>query len=337
MSADIVAFDPLDPDQAELLEGWTAAFEAAARFEYGDEHDTYSVAEYRAMFANQQDNRRMAWAAVVDGQVVGHLAVGLPVKDNRHRAEIGLAVHPDHRRRGIGTALLDQAERVARAEGRPSLGAESDVAATHDDPAEGFAARHGFVAALRDLRSALSLPVSTAVLDEVRAEAEKHAEDYEALTSWDGIPDEWLDDRAVLSQRMSTDAPLGQLDTTETAWDADRVRRSYEVAREQGRRTVDTVARHKVTGRLVAFTTIGVAEHTPQRAYQWDTLVLREHRGHRLGLLVKAVNLQALLAELPGVRRLSTWNAVGNEPMLRVNRALGFAPVGRATEWQKQV
>lgn len=337
MGADIVAFDPLDPGRAALLDGWIAAHEASSRLEYGDDHDTYSADEYRAMYASLDDERRMAWAAVVDERVVGHLDVALPVKDNLHRVEFTLAVHPEFRRRGVGTTLLEQAERIARSEGRTSLGAESDVATGHDDPAEGFASRHGFVAALRDLRSALPLPVGAAVLDAARADAEKHSEDYETLTSWDGIPDEWLDDRAVLSQRMSTDAPLGRLDTTEAAWDADRVRRVYRVAMEQGRRVVETVARHKPSGQLVAFTTIGIAKHTPHLGYQWDTLVLREHRGHRLGLLVKAVNLQALVAELPDLRRVSTWNAVENEPMLRVNRALGFAPIGRATEWQKSV
>jgi RimJ/RimL family protein N-acetyltransferase len=42
-----------------------------------------------------------------------------------------------------------------------------------------------------------------------------------------------------------------------------------------------------------------------------------------------------LLAELPNVQRVHTWNANENEPMLRVNRALGFRPIGQLTEWQK--
>ena len=72
-------------------------------------------------------------------------------------------------------------------------------------------------------------------------------------------------------------------------------------------------------------------------AYQWDTLVLADHRGHRLGQLVKAANLRALRAGLPQVRRVVTWNAESNAPMLRVNRALGFEPVGRMVEWQKSL
>jgi hypothetical protein len=38
---------------------------------------------------------------------------------------------------------------------------------------------------------------------------------------------------------------------------------------------------------------------------------------------------------LPHARSIHTWNAGENEPMLRVNRALGFVPVGWLTEWQK--
>jgi hypothetical protein len=65
-------------------------------------------------------------------------------------------------------------------------------------------------------------------------------------------------------------------------------------------------------------------------------LVTSEHRGRRLGQLVKATNLRALHAGLPEVTWICTWNAESNEPMLRVNRALGFRPVGRTTEWLKQ-
>ena len=32
---------------------------------------------------------------------------------------------------------------------------------------------------------------------------------------------------------------------------------------------------------------------------------------------------------------MTTWNARTNEQMLRVNRDLGFHPVGASTEWQK--
>jgi GNAT superfamily N-acetyltransferase len=331
MALEIVA---VDPDDGARFEAWRAVLEASQRVEYGDEHAVHSLDEVRATFRDQRYERRLAWAAVRDGTVAGHLDVALALTDNTHRLDFTVAVHPEHRRRRIGSALLEHVERMARAEHRAVLGAESDVATGHDDPAAGFATRHGFTAAQRELRSRLVLPVDVAA---ARAEAEKHAEGYEVLTSWDGIPDEWLVDRALLSQRMSTDPPMGALDYAEEAWDTERVRRIFGLARQQRRRVVETVARHLASGRLVGYTTIGVAEHTPDVAYQWDTLVVHEHRGHRLGMLLKAANLQALLAELPGLRCVHTWNANENEPMLRVNRALGFEPIGQMTEWQKTI
>jgi GNAT superfamily N-acetyltransferase len=337
MALEIVAVDPLDPSQEKLFAAWCAVVEAAAYAEYGDRHTSWSANEIRAAYQDQSDERRHARAALLDGAVAGHLEVRLPQHDNMHRVELTLAVHPDHRRQGIGTKLLDLAERIARDAGRTTVCAEWDVAAGHADPAEGFAARRGYVAAQTELHNELDLPVGDGTLPAAHAEADAHSAGYHVETSWDGIPDEWLADRAWLSRRMSTDAPLGQLDYHEEEWDEARVRRAFALAREQGRHVVESVARHEATGRLVAFTTIAIAEHTPDVAYQWDTLVLREHRGHRLGLLLKTANLQAVTATLPDVRRVVTWNAGDNEPMLRVNRLLGFKAIGGVTEWEKRL
>ena len=62
-------------------------------------------------------------------------------------------------------------------------------------------------------------------------------------------------------------------------------------------------------------------------AWQWQTIVLPEHRGHRLGMLVKVANLDHLRAHEPAVTVIHTGNADSNAPMLRVNVAMGFVPV----------
>lgn len=337
MTLEIVPVDPFDTAHDELFREWVEAAEAASRAAYGERHTAWSLDEMRAAFRDQKDQRRVAFAGVLDGAVVGHLNVAIRLTDNTHRSDFSLAVHPDHRRRGVGSAMLEVAEDLARREGREISGSYSDVADGQSDPAAGFAARHGYAAEQTELRSDLSLPVSDRLLADAVSEASLFAGEYEVLTSWDGIPDEWLDDRAELSRRMSTDAPLGGVALDEETWDADRVRRNFELAKAQRRRVVESVARHRASGRLVGFTTIGVAEHTPDVAYQWNTLVLREHRGRRLGLLLKAENLRALMAGLPDVRRIVTWNAAENAPMLRVNRVFGFQPIGRLTEWQRRL
>ena len=61
--------------------------------------------------------------------------------------------------------------------------------------------------------------------------------------------------------------------------------------------------------------------------------MLREHRGHRLGSLVKAAVLRQVLADFPSVRTVTTYNADSNVPMVAVNEALGFVPAGALSSW----
>lgn len=60
---------------------------------------------------------------------------------------------------------------------------------------------------------------------------------------------------------------------------------------------------------------------------QWDTIVLHGHRGHRLGMLVKAANIVALRQAGPQAAAIITWNAEENRHMLSVNEALAFYPI----------
>ena len=102
-----------------------------------------------------------------------------------------------------------------------------------------------------------------------------------------------------------------------------------------GRRVVETVARHVPSGRLVGYTQVQVSPETPTLGYQQDTLVVREHRGHRLGLRLKAANTLAVIDGLPGVTAIRTWNADDNTHMLAVNRRLGYEVDAYLREWQK--
>jgi GNAT superfamily N-acetyltransferase len=130
---------------------------------------------------------------------------------------------------------------------------------------------------------------------------------------------------------------MGDLVLEEERWDEERVRADYERIAAVGRRVVDAYALHEATGALVGYTQVQVPQADPEVAFQQDTLVLREHRGHGLGLRMKAAGTLALMDGSPTTGSVRTWNADDNAPMLAVNTALGFVHDGMMREWQKVV
>jgi hypothetical protein len=70
---------------------------------------------------------------------------------------------------------------------------------------------------------------------------------------------------------------------------------------------------------------------------QWGTLVHREHRGHRLGLAVKAANLRVVQRAHPERTLVSTTNNPGNAPMVAINDMMGFRAVEASIEFTRAV
>ncbi len=303
----------------------------------------------------------VASALIADGvppavpDVVAYLFVLRPTTSNEHLSEAFVAVRPAERGRGIGTALLALAERLAVDAGRTVLLSNTShgeepppgpgaLAATTgagrvpaDAPGPRFLRAHGYVLEQVERHSVLDLPVPSADLDAHRAAAREHAgPDYRVHTWTDAVPDAWLDLVAVLFTRMSTDAPTGGVEYGEDPWDARRVRTWVGEQAEKRNGFLVSAAEHVPTGTLAAFTVFLYPHDRDDFAFQEDTLVLREHRGRRLGMLVKVANLDALARERPATRRVHTWNAQENDHMLAINVALGFRPAGVWAAWQRR-
>ncbi len=104
-----------------------------------------------------------------------------------------------------------------------------------------------------------------------------------------------------------------------------------------GRRLYRVVARHRGSGELAGQTVAAVDVERPWFADQHDTSVVRAHRGHRLGLLLKIEMLRWLREEEPQVRRMDTDNAADNAYMIAINEMLGYRVVGRYVEWQRRL
>lgn len=270
------------------------------------------------------------------GSVVGGCALNLPTLDNLHNAGGEILVAPGHRRRGIGRVLLDHLRVEATRQGRIWLigSVDQPLDPTAADPGGGFAAASAAVPALIETRRRLDVgAVDPAVLARLDEQARAKSQGY-SLVQWAGqTPQRWLDDIAYLTGRMSIDAPLDDLHWEAEAYDAKRIRARDASCLACGLHLATTAAVDS-TGRLVAFTQIVSDSTSKWYAEQWDTIVAPEHRGHRLGTLIKVANLGHARAQRPELRVIDTCNAVTNPYMVAINEAMGFRPHRRTVEWQ---
>jgi len=322
------------------FDGWFTVLDVGGTFGLTDPARRQATEERVRTGRRVASARRFALVLVLpaDGadRVVAAASVELPLLDNTGVAFVDLAVLPDARRHGVGTALLTAVRDLAAAHGRTSLLAElvrPEAAAPETWPGCAFATARGFSFRLGSVRRNLALPADGDRLAALQVEADEHAAGYTVRT-WSGpTPPEHRAELAGLEARMSTDAPLGDLDYEPEAWDADRIAEhdAEQVAIGRSWWTAVAVA---PDGRWAAFTQLGWSPHEPERLYTWDTLVLREHRGRRLGLLVKLAVLAEATREVPQAKVVTTWNAAQNAPMIAVNEAMGFTSVDVDEEWQ---
>jgi hypothetical protein len=185
--------------------------------------------------------------------------------------------------------------------------------------------------------SRLALPIPPHLLDRLEADASARAAEY-TITGWDdSCPEDLVDAYALLKATMTTDVPIAGMDWEGEDWDAGRVREEEGRLARSGVQSAVTAARHKDTGHLVAYTVLNWRPGVPRSIVQQDTLVTSEHRGRRLGMLVKVANLRRAQARWPSAQSVLTWNANENRHMLAINIALGFKPAGYEGEWQKRL
>ncbi len=332
---------PLDARDPAEMAAWHATYHAAHVF--GLAHPSpWMLEEMRAEFLGERTGERAEpFAGYVDGRLVTAGLVELPQLDNLTVARVDVATHPQARRRGHGSAMLDHLTTVAVGQGRVLLNAEA--AWDHDAAVDGagtpgaeFLTRHGFALSLGDVKRILDLPVDDTVLAEL-AERTAPAHAGYTLRHFVGpVPEDILDGFGALVGSLVTEAPTGDLDVEPEVFDAARIRADELVFEASGRRKHTTVA-VAADGEVVAYSELAVPSYDPERVYQWGTLVRREHRGHRLGLATKVHNLRRFQEQGSGRRVVHTWNAEVNRHMIAVNETLGFRPAGRLGEFQKRL
>ncbi|XAS66466.1 GNAT family N-acetyltransferase [Micrococcaceae bacterium Sec5.7] len=304
--------------------------------------------------------RQVILVAKVGGNIVGTVDIALPLTDNLDLAEFTLDILPEFQRQGVGRQLLEAAEQLARGEGRSMILVDTNHpgSSLHEfesgqlEPGTGqgfvplgsreveFARRTGYTLQHIEQFSSCALPLDTKLVSELEAEAEQANNGRYRLHHWtDRCPERWLEAVAVLENQAGSHVdPSADGDVEQDlVFDGGLLREAEDVTIAQGRRTVVTAVEHLTTGTLVGLTTISVLAHRQDVVFQDDTLVLQEHRGNKLGLLIKVANMERLTEQFPDARVIYTWNAPENRYLLTVNQQLGFTTAGVTGIWQKEL
>lgn len=344
--------DSLDSPGAADLARVVAIQNAIVEHSLGSSVMAVDVREMLAAWQDQDWYHKHRYVAQLDGEIVGQAIMEWDARAPTNVTWIGGGVLPGHRNWGVGRALAGHVEGLARDSGRSiiQLGAihanitgDERLAPTTgfgtvpaSDPGVRFLTRRGYTLEQVYRISVLDLPVALEILAAHREAAEAKAGREYRVHIWTGpTPDRWLDDIAVLNARMATDTPAGGLEIDEEVWDAARVRAQEERAATAGRMLFVAAVEHVPTGHLVAFNGVAVPDDHNRPVQQGPTLVLKEHRGHRLGMLVKVANIQQLAERSPESSLIITDNAEENRPMLAVNEAVGFRAIGYEGAWKK--
>lgn len=236
--------------------------------------------------------------------------------DNRDRAFVTVDVPRERHSDDVVHALLRAAAEVAGASGRTILQVDAPV----DSPLDGWLRGLGLVPGSVEQHNVTR--VRSLDRADIAALAGDVPDGYELVTFDRSCPDDLLEACARLANTMNT-APRDDLTMEDWTFSPDTIRRWEDTLIRRGQTRWTAIARSVSTGELAGYNEVVVRPDFPAAVENEDTAVAIPHRGHGLGLWVKAINVLRVIDETDAVC-IETWNAASNDHMLRVNRRLGF-------------
>jgi GNAT superfamily N-acetyltransferase len=258
--------------------------------------------------AQPERARRRCWLAIENGKAVGFATSGVKWDEPDAVARVWIGVRPDRRRRGLGAALYDLAERHAHAVGMQRLTVVVD-----DDPdGRRFVEARGFEPSSAEIVSALDPQLGDlGQLDGLVADTSAAGFELQTLQTMAGRKD----DLAAFYEAAGAWPPGGEKNriTAEDLW-----RFIFERPGLSWDGSFVIVDRR---ARLVSLASL-VVDHAAARAENDWTATLPDLRGRRLALLGKLAAIR--WARGAGIREIVTTNHEDNAPMLSLNQRLGY-------------
>ena len=237
---------------------------------------------------------RLLLLAERGGELAGS---GLAARSDTGGGFVAPRVLPEHRRLGVGTALLDPLLEHVRAHGF-----EAAVALAEDEASVAFAHRHGFVEVDRQVEQVRDV-----------------SPDEPAPAPYEGLAFVAVEERPELLERSFGVAEQGYADLALASG-------SMRVTLAEWLRDEATLPGGSIVAldgeRVVGYAGLLSWNDDDTRAENGLTAVDREWR--RRGLATALKRHQIAWASAHGIRELVTWTQTGNEGMRTVNEALGY-------------
>lgn len=329
-----VTIRPLDPSSDLELDQYLALERALDEHTYGGSQ-ALTREQLRAQLSESPYWTVRRWVAIAEVIEGGELLVGranafMPLQENLETISVGVSVHPSFRGQGIATGLVEEVLIPAiRESGRSLVEGYGEVPADGDadnpeEPVNRLARRLGITRKNLAVCRALPSPLETSLLDELQAEAEEKLGDYR-IELWDGeIPEEHLTAYGLLMRQLELDEPDEEVEHEAPDYTPERIRESERRMREAGTLRITAVA-VAPDGSFAGNSEVHLHESADSTlGWQENTLVMPEHRGHRLGLALKVATHRQLGQRAPQLRSLVTWNSHVNPWMIEINEKLGY-------------
>jgi mycothiol synthase len=272
-----------------------------------------------------QKIKEQYFVAILEHQIRGYFLY-TQLKDHFHPQHFWLraGVHPDFRRLGIGTKLLDQAIQELEPLNPILLqcGAREDR-----DYSLKFLERHGFIAEWRRVDLLLKLEdFDAAPFVGLMEKLEAQGFGFKSIDHLRDDP-ERNQKLCDLGNAVSNDVPLGMPATPLTLEQFQKSILEISWAREEA--FVVAI----FGGRYIGLNNIGIDSNG--NAFVDVTGVLPEFRGRSLAQALKLKGIEWAISQ--GIKKMATSNDLVNAPMLAVNEKLGFVQQPASIRFAKKL
>lgn len=318
--------EPWDPPTSDAAT-W-AAYHAYRRLRYAERRpddpvtpDADAEVWLRRPDPDGESRRWLVWRG---GDVVGVLGVGWTARgpmleSNRHLLGGSGSVLAAQRRRGVGTAMAGLVLQVLDAEDRRIW-----TCSTEEESGRAFLRALGAEPKMEASENRLDLQtVDWAMVERWADEGARRSPDT-SLVFWpDRVPADAMDGYCVALTRLWNTMPFEDLDHGETIF-TPAMLSDYQARIDAMHGAWHTMLTREPDGTISGITDISYTPGQPDRISQQFTGVDPDHRGRGLGKWLKAAMLLEVRRRYPDARWVITGNANSNDPMLAINRRLGF-------------